>query len=213
MSLREQNVPSTDLSDLNAPAPARGRGGGALANLIAQPTPPVSPNAKPPTSEDVPTDEPGLESTGDEFVGVAPPASIISVRQSSQLGSVKKGKPISGVYVAEGVKKRFEKFRYDNKLTNVQVVLRAVSSQRDKLAQIIEQSKYDTAPAAPGFSSDPSTVKYIGGGSAQVTFKPTLEQAAELDAIGDQIGFDKRSTWLAPVLNSFLPGRKETKRE
>lgn len=213
MSLQERNVPATDLSDLNAPAPERRRGGGALANLVGQPAAAGSSTSAPPDTE-VEAITPSVPaSPGEDSAGEAPAATIASMRQSSQPYPVKKGKPISGVYVAEGVKKRFEKYRYDNKLTNVQVVLRAVSDQRDKLPAIIEQSKYDTAPPAPGFPSDPSTVKYIGGGSNQVTFKPTVEQAAELDRIGANIGFDKRSTWLAPVLNSFLPGRKETKRE
>ncbi|MFA4085188.1 hypothetical protein ONA92_26200 [Mycobacteroides salmoniphilum] len=216
MSLVERNVPSTDLSDLNAPAAPQRRGGGSLANLVGQPTPSPGPDEAPagPVMAPPPADT-HAPATPAVVAPVAPPVTplVSAPVTSSTAGSVKKGKPINSVYVAEGVKKRFEKYRYDHKLTNVQVVLQAVADQREALAQVIKESRYDTAPVNPLFPSDPKTVKYLGGGSAAVTFKPTVEQAEVLDEIGGEIGFDKRSTWLAPVLNSFLPGKRETRRE
>lgn len=221
MSLEEKNVPAADLSDLNAPrsdvSPAR-RGAG-LANLIpnqAPPAPPApGPDLQPAPSAPAPTPSaPAPQSPAvavpDSSPAVPAPA---SEAPAGQQGTARKGKPISGVYVTEGVKKRFEKYRYDHKLTNVQVVLQAVYEKHAELPQILEQSAYNSAPVNPLFPADPKAVKYVGGGSAQVTFKPTPEQAKKLDELGKEMGFDKRSTWLAPVLNSFLPGRKETKRE
>lgn len=217
MSLTERNVPSTDLSDLNAPAPTR-RGGGSLASLVAQP--PSSPAPVEASAEPVPAapvDPPVSEVPAPRVpvaVYAAPaPAVGPAPLTGAAVTSVRKGKPISSVYVAEGVKKRFEKYRYEHKLTNVQVVLQAVADLREALPQVIKESRYDTAPSNPLFPPDPGTVKYLGGGSAAVTFKPTVEQAAVLDEIGGEIGFAKLSTWLAPVLNSFLPGKRETKRE
>lgn len=123
-----------------------------------------------------------------------------------------KTKPQGGVYVSSGVKKRFEKYRHDSRLTNVQVVLQAVGEKHGELNDIIEAAKYSSAPVNPLFDEDPSTVRYLGGGSSQISFAPTEAQAAKLDQIGERLGFTTRSTWLAPVLNAFLPGRKDTAR-
>jgi hypothetical protein len=60
------------------------------------------------------------------------------------------------------------------------------------------------------FPADPSAVRYLGGGSVQIGFSPTLEQEEVIDRIGAQLGFGTRSTWIAPVLNAFLPGRKDS---
>ncbi|MGC7304385.1 hypothetical protein RA993_23425, partial [Mycobacteroides abscessus subsp. abscessus] len=86
-----------------------------------------------------------------------------------------------GVYVSSGVKKRFEKYRHDSRLTNVQVVLQAVGEKHAELQDIIEAAKYSAAPVNPLFDEDPSTVRYLGGGSAQISFAPTEAQAAKLD--------------------------------
>jgi hypothetical protein len=61
----------------------------------------------------------------------------------------------------------------------------------------------------PLFPADPSAVRYVGGGSVQIGFSATSEQEQVLDRIGAELGFDTRSTWIAPVLNAFLPGRKD----
>lgn len=222
MSLQERNVPDADLSDLHSPTPAAPaatpasrRGSGALAKFVTQPARSAAGDEASATAPVVPAaDTPATVAPAPPVVATPPVAPVPDPSPPvAPPSTVKKGKPINSVYVAEGVKKRFEKYRYDHKLTNVQVVLQAVAAQREALAQVIEESRYDTAPVNPLFPSDPKSVKYIGGGSAAVTFKPTVEQAAVLDELGGEIGFDKRSTWLAPVLNSFLPGRKETKRE
>ncbi|MGC7247325.1 hypothetical protein RBA15_22395, partial [Mycobacteroides abscessus subsp. massiliense] len=61
----------------------------------------------------------------------------------------------------------------------------------------------------PLFPADPAAVKYLGGGPAQIMYAATPEQSAVLDRLGAEHGFSARSTWLAPVLNHFLPGRKD----
>jgi hypothetical protein len=53
-------------------------------------------------------------------------------------------------------------------------------------------------------------VRYVGGGSVQIGFSPTADQEEVLDRIGADLGFETRSTWIAPVLNAFLPGRKDS---
>ncbi|EUA86279.1 hypothetical protein I551_7280 [Mycobacterium ulcerans str. Harvey] len=97
------------------------------------------------------------------------------------------------------------------KSTNLHVVLEAISIkyQAGELAEIIEKSRYSTAPTHDLFPADPSAVRYLGGGSAQIAFSLTAEQEEVIDTIGSKLGFDTRSTWIAPVLNAFLPGRKD----
>nr|MBC9862704.1 hypothetical protein [Mycobacterium pseudoshottsii] len=122
-----------------------------------------------------------------------------------------RSKPTTAVYVSPGVKSRFEKYRHNVKSTNLHVVLEAISTkyQAGELAEIIEKSRYSTAPTHDLFPADPSAVRYLGGGSAQIAFSPTAEQEEVIDTIGSKLGFDTRSTWIAPVLNAFLPGRKD----
>ena len=105
---------------------------------------------------------------------------------------------------------RFEAYRHKQKATNLQVVLEAISTKHDELSDIIKKSAFSTAPVNPLFPADPSAVRYVGGGSVQIGFSATPQQEEVIDRIGSELGFDTRSTWIAPVLNAFLPGRKDS---
>ncbi|MDM3908808.1 hypothetical protein [Mycobacterium intracellulare] len=107
------------------------------------------------------------------------------------------------------MKQRFEAYRHKQKATNLQVVLEAISSKHEELADIIKRAAFSTAPVNPLFPADPSAVRYVGGGSVQIGFSATPEQEQVLDRLGAELGFQTRSTWIAPVLNAFLPGRKD----
>ena len=89
------------------------------------------------------------------------------------------------------------------------MVLEAISTKHDDLGDIIKGATVSTAPVNPLFPADPSAVRYLGGGSVQIAFSPTPDQEQVIDRIGAELGFDTRSTWIAPVLNAFLPGRKD----
>ena len=116
------------------------------------------------------------------------------------------------VYLSESVAKRLDEYRRKKPgRTNRDVILEAISANHEHLAEIIEKSKVSTAPISSLFPADPRTVRYLGGGKAQAQFTPTPEQAKVLDDLGEQLGFSTRSTWIAPVLNEFLPGRKDTR--
>lgn len=202
-----------DLSDLNKP---RGEG---LADLI--PTPPepeasaepqTAPDPGPPVSTpnrrspDLPDIAPDLEATAPDAPTESVPESRPAGKQKARTGN---DKDFGAVYVTENVRKRFDKYRHDQRLTNAQVVMKAVSKLHSELSDVVGAAKYSTAPVDPLFPPDPSAVKYAGGGSAQIVYATTPEQATVLETIGAEIGFSTRSTWLAPVLNAFLPGRKE----
>ncbi|ORV21763.1 hypothetical protein AWB98_26745 [Mycolicibacterium conceptionense] len=209
-NLTRQELPAEDLGDLTAP-PVRGAG---LSGLLDEtPAPPPERAIDPVDTAD--TFEPaGTAETSEEDEVVTPirPLSSTQAPAARKPGRPRtRNKPASAVYVTAGVKKRFEKYRHDNKSTNLQVVLEAISAMHkaDKLDQIIEESRYSTAPVNDLFPADPSAVRYLGGGSSQISFSPTPEQEAVIDQIGKKLGFDTRSTWIAPVLNAFLPGKKD----
>jgi hypothetical protein len=197
-NLREQSMPDEDLSDLGAPA----KRGSGLADL-------VGPTAAPLDVEPA-TNGRNLTHTQEPAAGVTteePPARRTSRRQGRPRTRTK---PVSAVYVSSGVKQRFEAYRHKQKATNLQVVLEAISSSHGQLADIITDSKVSTAPVNPLFPADPSAVRYLGGGSVQIGFSATPAQEEVLDRLGAELGFDTRSTWIAPVLNAFLPGRKDS---
>jgi hypothetical protein len=202
-NLRQQDLPAEDLSDLSAPA-ARGRG---LAGLVGDNAP-----SAPRHDPAAPDDSGGvLHSVGalTDHSG-AELASETPARRGRRPGRPRtRTKPTTAVYVSPGVKHRFEAYRHKRKATNLQVVLEAISSKHSVLGEIIKQSAVSTAPVDPLFPADPSAVRYLGGGSVQIGFSPTPEQEQVIDRIGAELGFDTRSTWIAAVLNAFLPGRKD----
>lgn len=199
--LTRQELPPEDLGDLTAP-PVRGAG---LAGLVDDVVAPVAPVSDRPVAPVVPHPE--------EVPATAAPApsplAASTVRRPGRPRT--RAKPTSAVYVSAGVKKRFEKYRHDSKSTNLQVVLQAISAKHGDgaLAEIINQSRYSTAPVNELFPADPSAVRYLGGGSSQIAFSPTPQQEEVIDRIGKDLGFETRSTWIAPVLNAFLPGKKD----
>lgn len=199
-NLRQQDLPAEDLSDLGAPA-ARGAGlSGLLSPSAGQPEAPP---------QQRPSWQPQPDAQGDAGVDAAA-TDVGPQRRPRRPGRPRtRTKPVTAVYVSPGVKQRFEAYRHKQKATNLQVVLEAISSKHHELADIIKQSAFSTAPVNPLFPADPSAVRYVGGGSVQIGFSATPEQEQVLDRIGAELGFETRSTWIAPVLNAFLPGRKD----
>lgn len=196
--LREQSMPNEDLSDLGAPA----KRGSGLADLVGAT---AAVNVEPAATGHLGV-APAEESSA-EFAPEVPPARHVSRRPGRPRTRTK---PVSAVYVSSGVKQRFEAYRHKQKATNLQVVLEAISSKHGELAEIIRESAVSTAPVNPLFPADPSAVRYLGGGSVQIGFSATPAQEEVLDRLGAELGFDTRSTWIAPVLNAFLPGRKDS---
>lgn len=196
-NLRQQDLPAEDLSDLGAPA-ARGSGlSGFLSSDVGAPAAPAQERPRRPPQAEA------------DAVG-AGPTEVAAQRRPRRPGRPRtRTKPVTAVYVSAGVKQRFEAYRHKKKVTNLQVVLEAISSKHEELADIIKQSVFSTAPVNPLFPADPSAVRYVGGGSVQIGFSATPDQEQVLDRIGAELGFETRSTWIAPVLNAFLPGRKD----
>ncbi|MDO3013349.1 hypothetical protein P5V34_05035 [Mycobacteroides abscessus subsp. abscessus] len=206
-NLTPQELPAEDLGDIMKP----GRGTG-LAGLVPQ-AQPSSPSAPAPQPAPAPAE---LPPPARPLAAVAPlveePTPAVE-RPARKPGRPRtRSKYSTAVYVSAGVKARFEKYRHSTKSTNLDVVLEAISAkhQAGELAEIIDKSRYSTARTNALFPSDPSAVRYLGGGSSQIAFSPTAEQDRVIDQLGAELGFNTRSTWIAPVLNAFLPGRRDT---
>ena len=138
-NLREQSMPDEDLSDLGAPA----KRGSGLADLVGSTATPL--DVEPATNGQnlTHTQEPAAASATAE-----PPAQRTGRRQGRPRTRTK---PVSAVYVSSGVKQRFEAYRHKQKATNLQVVLEAISSVHEQLADIITESTVSTAPVNPLF--------------------------------------------------------------
>jgi hypothetical protein len=195
--LCEQGMPTEHLSDLGPPTTPRGD----------SPLPP----ARTAPEEVDPPEEQGAVRTPIRPVQSAPDVEIPAAKPGRRrLGRPRtRTKPVTVVYVSASVKARFEAYRHKQKATNLQVVLDAISTKHGELPEIIKESTFSAAPVNPLFPADPSAVRYLGGGSVQIGFSPTPAQEEVIDRIGDELGFETRSTWIAPVLNAFLPGRKD----
>ncbi|WP_410570541.1 hypothetical protein [Amycolatopsis sp. cmx-4-61] len=116
------------------------------------------------------------------------------------------------VYVSLSVRKRFDEYKHKERLQSRDVVFRALAARREDLRRIIDESKYYLGEVNELFAPDESKARYVGGGSeGQVQFKPKPQHEAVLRQLEDELGMDKRSTWIAPILNDFLPGKKDTK--
>ncbi|KWX20521.1 hypothetical protein AFM11_30160 [Mycolicibacterium wolinskyi] len=200
-NLTAQDLPPEDLTDLTVP-PSRGAGLAGLVDDVVAPAPPTPDPVDPPAAP---------EPVARPIKAVPTPPSQPTTVARRPGRPRKRVKPTTAVYVSAGVKKRFEAYRHSSKSTNLNVVLEAISAKHKagELAEIIQQSRYSTAPANDLFPADPSAVRYLGGGSSQIAFSPTPQQEEVIDRIGRDLGFETRSTWIAPVLNAFLPGRKD----
>lgn len=197
--LKQQDIPSEDLSDLSTPRP-RSNG---LSDLLGTPQTAGRAGSHPEAGDD-------FEQVVEPAVPQDPQTPKRSRRGPRQPAVRSRTRPTTAVYVSQGVKQRFEDYRHKCKKTNLQVVLEAITTKHGELADIIKKAAVSTAPVGGSlFPADPSAVRYLGGGSVQIGFSPTPEQESVLDTLGEELGFTTRSTWIAPVLNAFLPGRRD----
>ncbi|MEV4649022.1 hypothetical protein [Saccharopolyspora sp. NPDC049357] len=110
------------------------------------------------------------------------------------------------------MQQRFKRYRDagGRRRTNAGVVLEAIGTNHDRLGEIIAASRRSAAPGGDLFPVDPATVRYLGSGSVQIQLSLTEEQLDVMDRVTEELGFAKWATWVAPVLNEFLPGTKDS---
>lgn len=115
------------------------------------------------------------------------------------------------MYLSDNVNKRLDAYRRQkSRRTNRDVVIEAITKYHGELPELLERSKVSTSVESELFPADERQIRYLGGGKIQAQFTPTVAQAKVLKELSDKLGFPKgkRSTWIPPVLNEFLPGKK-----
>lgn len=208
-------LPDDDLSDLGTPARGEGlkdffdKPGADEPDTVEQQESPQEPLPREDQREEQSAEEPQQEKLS--------PTPAPGQQQRKRVRRT--GPGTATIYMSESVRARLEDYRIKHRTTNLVVVLKAIEACGDldklkngdvsQLQEVIEKAAVSTGYSGGLFSSNPKAVKYLGGGGAPAQFTPTPEQARELDELGKQLGFKNRSTWIAPILNEFLPGRKD----
>lgn len=115
----------------------------------------------------------------------------------------------STAYVSASVNKRLQAYKKKKDCSVRDVVFRALAQTMDRHKEIIDASRYYVGEVNELFPPDPSKMRFAGHGPEQAIFKPTTAQEQILLDIERELGFTSRSTWIAPLLNEFLPGKKD----
>ncbi|RPK29195.1 hypothetical protein EES39_40335 [Streptomyces sp. ADI92-24] len=140
----------------------------------------------------------------------AEPPEAVEAEEGETEAALAKTKHRTTLYVSPALHRRFEKYvRAARGRTNTSAVLEAVAAKNSTTPQIIQESKVSVAAGNDLFPEDPRAVRYLGAGPVQIQIAPTYAQLQVLDTLTVKYGFEARATWIAPVLNAFLPGKKE----
>ncbi|MEU7046556.1 hypothetical protein AB0A77_36680 [Streptomyces varsoviensis] len=137
-------------------------------------------------------------------------AEEVEAEEGETEAALAKTKHRTTLYVSPALHRRFERYvRAARGRTNTSAVLEAVAAKNSTTPQIIQESKVSVAAGNELFPEDPRAVRYLGSGPVQIQIAPTYAQLQVLDTLTAKYGFEARATWIAPVLNAFLPGKKE----
>ncbi|SFQ30079.1 hypothetical protein [Amycolatopsis rubida] len=124
------------------------------------------------------------------------------------------------LYTSYEVKTRLTNYRYSHRVSILKIILKAIEhaagggerlSKGDLggLKEVLDKARIKGA--FDFFAENPNTVRYQGGGSTPSGYKPTPAQFEQLQKLTEMLGFSERSTWLAPILDNFLPPLSEDK--
>ncbi|MET8807890.1 hypothetical protein [Streptomyces sp. NPDC004546] len=192
----------------------------------AGPQPPAAPTREADSAKDVPApsgaDAPAEAPPGGQDAGGTPAESarIPAVEAEAEVededdeneaeAQLARSKQRTTLYVSPSLHRRFEKYvRAKRGRTNTSVVLEAIAAKRSETRKILKDSRVTVAAGNDLFPEDPRAVRYLGAGPVQIQIAPTMAQLRVLENLTTEYGFEARATWIAPVLNDFLPGRKE----
>lgn len=106
------------------------------------------------------------------------------------------------VFVSDSLQARLDTYCGDDG-TPTAVVFEAIEALRDRLPDVVHGAR---ARLQSPHARD--EVHYLGSGPVQVRIRPDADQAALLDRLSDELGVPT-TTWLPPLLNAHLPGRRE----
>lgn len=118
------------------------------------------------------------------------------------------------LYTSDEVKTRLTNYRFEHRISALKIILQAIehaagggenlrNGDLDELRKVLDEAR--VKGDLDFFAENPNTVKYKGGGSTPSQYRPTPAQFKQLQQLTVLLGFTERSTWLAPVLDNFLP--------
>ncbi|MFC7846554.1 hypothetical protein [Streptomyces sp. NPDC057382] len=172
-------------------------------------TPPPQAPADPPAAVEAEEVE-AQEVEAEEVEAQEVEAEEVEAEEGETEAALAKTKHRTTLYVSPALHRRFERYvRAARGRTNTSAVLEAVAAKNSTTPQIIQESKVSVAAGNELFPEDPRAVRYLGAGPVQIQIAPTYAQLQVLDTLTAKYGFEARATWIAPVLNAFLPGKKE----
>jgi hypothetical protein len=227
-------LPPVDLSQALGPPTTRSvKRAAGLANLVRnqpRPTPESQPAGPPsaepeppaPTEESMPDDQTPHSAPADaERLGTQPQRTDLDVAHEDPPAEppiddrpgtpdlASRLKQPTTIYVSSRLQQRFDRYRRAARgRTNTSVTLEAITAMRDQLRETVQASRMTPSPGGL-FPSDPTKVTYAGAGPVQIQISLTIAQRQVLDQLTKDLGFERRATWIAPILNAYLPGRKE----
>ncbi|WP_243793787.1 hypothetical protein [Saccharopolyspora gloriosae] len=106
------------------------------------------------------------------------------------------------VFVSDALQARLDAYRGASGTTTA-VVFEAIESWRDRLPEVLGDAR--ARINAPRLRDE---VHYLGSGPVQIRVHPDAVLAELLERLSDELGVPI-TTWLPPLLNAHLPGRRE----
>lgn len=111
------------------------------------------------------------------------------------------------IFVSDALQARLDRYRQDcGDLTTTAVVFEAIEHLRPHLPELLRTAH--ARPVSP-FAAQLTQPRYLGSGPVQIRIRPEAAQADVLAQVSEELGGLPLATWIPPVLNAYLPGRRE----
>lgn len=108
------------------------------------------------------------------------------------------------IHVSDALQARLDAFRDQADRTTTSVTFEAIEHFRAELPELVRSARARLASPV----ADEAEVRYLGAGPVQLRLRPDAAGAELLDRLSAELG-SSWTTWVPPVLNAYLPGRKE----
>ena len=107
------------------------------------------------------------------------------------------------LFVSDALQLRLDSYRTARSgRSNTSIAFEAIRCLADTLSAVV-------ASAHVPLIARPEQTHRLGSGPVQVQLRLTRDQAATLEVSTHQLHAASSADWLPPVLNAYLPGRKE----
>lgn len=109
------------------------------------------------------------------------------------------------MFVTDSLQARLDAFcEYDADRSAASVTIDAIDCFRGELLDLVRASRVRLASPLP----EEAHVRYLGVGPVQVRLRLGIGGVTLVDRLSSRLDLSWR-TWIPPVLNAYLPGRRE----